>query len=423
MLDKILKTGGIPSICSAHPIVLREILRNAKDRKVLIESTCNQVNQFGGYTGMNPDQFIEYVRNIAVETDFPVENLILGGDHLGPNVWQNEPADSAMSKSVDMVRAYVRAGYTKIHLDCSMRLANDLSDALDPEIVAMRAAQLAYAAEDEFSRCNPESIRKTLRYVIGTEVPVPGGALAHEEGVHVTRPVDVQQTIDTHRKAFFKLNLQKAWERVIAVVVQPGVEFGDDFVLAYQPEKAKELSGFIESQGLVYEAHSTDYQTRFALKNLVNDYFAILKVGPGLTFAYREAIFALAMIENELFNNNQSSQIVNILDSVMVNQPNYWQKYYSGTAAEQAFKRKFSLSDRIRYYWVQPEVNQALAILMKNMSSVNIPISLISQFASEEKSHLLKHNLPFSPENIISSRIMSVMADYWYACAVEKEVK
>ena len=82
--------------------------------------------------------------------------------------------------------------------------------------------------------------------------------------------------------------------------MQPGVEFGDDFVLPYQPDAARELSKFIETQPIIYEAHSTDYQTRQALKNLVRDHFAILKVGPALTFAFREAVFALAMMENEL---------------------------------------------------------------------------------------------------------------------------
>ena len=82
----------------------------------------------------------------------------------------------------------------------------------------------------------------------------------------VTRIEDARQTIEVTREAFYREGLQSAWERVIAVVVQPGVEFGDDFVLEYQPQKAKELSRFIESEAIIYEAHSTDYQTRAALK-------------------------------------------------------------------------------------------------------------------------------------------------------------
>lgn len=69
----------------------------------------------------------------------------------------------------------------------------------------------------------------------------------------------------------------------------------------YHREEAQTLSRFIEAQpGLVYEAHSTDYQSREALRALVEDHFAILKVGPALTFAFREAVFALAAIEEVL---------------------------------------------------------------------------------------------------------------------------
>ena len=226
---------------------------------------------------MTPKDFVAYVRGIAEEEMFPFENILLGGDHLGPNVWQDEPAESAMQKAEVLVRDYVQAGFTKIHLDCSMRLGDDPEGALEPGLVARRAARLAQAAESAGTEFN-----SALRYVIGTEVPVPGGATAHEEGVSVTKVEDARQTIDVTREAFARAGLQSAWERVIAVVVQPGVEFGDDFVLPHQPEAARELSKFIESQALVYEAHSTDYQTREALTNLVRDHFAILKVGPGL---------------------------------------------------------------------------------------------------------------------------------------------
>lgn len=404
--------GGIPSICSAHPVVLEEALRKGKDRKVLIESTCNQINQFGGYTGMTPGLFVAYVRSIATKTGFPIENIILGGDHLGPNVWQDEPSDVAMQKSMEMVQAYVNAGYTKIHLDCSMRLMDDPEGPLDPTIIAQRAARLAWAAETILTgRGN-----NNLKYVIGTEVPVPGGALNYEEGVHVTLSVDVAETIEIHRKAFFDIGLHQAWKRVIAIVVQPGVEYGDDFFIPYQPDAARELSSFIESKGMVYEAHSTDYQTQAALRNMVHDHFAILKVGPALTFAYREAIFALALMENEIVSSSERSNIITVLDEVMLRHTDHWQKYYSGTLEELAYKRKFSLSDRIRYYWVQPEVQYSLDRLIKNLSVRNLPISLVSQFAPQEKSVLIEGGAALTPENIISMRISSVLDTYWNAC-------
>lgn len=92
--------------------------------------------------------------------------------------------------------------------------------------------------------------------------------------------------------------------RVIAIVVQPGVEFDHTQIIHYQPQAAQALSAWIKETPMVYEAHSTDYQTRQAYRALVRDHYAILKVGPALTFALREAIFALAQMENELISRN-----------------------------------------------------------------------------------------------------------------------
>lgn len=413
MFEQLLSSGGIPSICSAHPAVLREALRAAKAGNVLIEATCNQVNQFGGYTGLTPADFAAYVRGLAEQAGGNPRNVILGGDHLGPFVWQAEPADAAMQKSLDMIRAYVRAGFTKLHLDCSVRLGGDPAGPLDPALLARRAARLAQAAEETAAQSGRPL---ALRYVIGTEVPTPGGALEHEEGVAVTRVADVSETIALHRQAFSELGLQPTWERVIAVVVQPGVEFGDDFVLPYRPERTRELSAFIREQGLVYEAHSTDYQTPAALRELVRDRFAILKVGPALTFAYREAIFALAQMEDALVPAESRSNVVAVLEETMLREPDHWRKYYSGSPAEQAFKRKYSLSDRIRYYWARPAVQHALERLMNNLSAEGLPLTLVSQFAPCQKAALEKDGLPLTAANLVSARIASILADYWNAC-------
>jgi len=283
-----------------------------------------------------------------------------------------------------------------------MRLGDD-PQTLDVELFAKRTAQLAKVAEDSVGK----ERRNSLRYVIGTEVPVPGGAHEHEEIVSVTNVADVEQTIQVTRESFLREGLAEAWERVIGVVVQPGVEFGDDFVLPYIPQAAQNLSNFIESQTVVYEAHSTDYQTCEALKNLVDDHFAILKVGPALTFAYREAIFALAMIEDEVITKDQRSNIIQVLDNVMTNHPKYWQKYYQGSEHEQTFKRKYSLSDRARYYWMQAEVQDASKQLMNNLGENILPFSLLSQFVG-------KTNL--TAEQVIQWKTDQVLENYLRAC-------
>jgi D-tagatose-1,6-bisphosphate aldolase subunit GatZ/KbaZ len=443
---------GVTSVCSAHPEVIKQTLKafatlapgahlpraqvrfakqigsagehpqneveGAKTFGVypLIEATCNQVNQFGGYTGMTPVKFVEYVRGIAIENDVPFENVILGGDHLGPNVWQNEPAEMAMDKAKVLVRDYVEAGFTKIHLDCSMRLADDPEGPLDIEVSATRAVQLARVAESVGTGLAPipgpipgpiHAPIQSLRYVIGSEVPTPGGATEHEETLHVTRVEDAQQTIEVTREAFLREGLAEAWERVIGLVVQPGVEFGDDIVHPYQPEAAQALSEFIESQPLIYEAHSTDYQTPEALKSLVRDHFAILKVGPALTFAFREAVFTLAKIEDELVAKEQRSNIVQALDDVMVKFPEHWKKYYRGDESEQAFKRKYSLSDRIRYYWSQPVVEDSRSRLMENLGNEALPNSLLEPFAG---------TTDLTAAQVIANKINRVLENYLFAC-------
>ena len=396
---------GITSVCSAHPQVIKQTLLVCQSFRVpaLIEATCNQVNQFGGYTGMAPPAFVQHVRDIAEEIDCPFEKVILGGDHIGPSVWQHEPADVAMEKAKVLVRDYVLAGFTKIHLDCSMQLADDPPGPLSMEVSARRTALLAKVAEGSAG----EEFRSNLRYVMGTEVPVPGGATGQEEALSVTKVEDARQTVEVTREAFLREGLAEAWEKVIGLVVQPGVEFGDESVHPYQPEAARELSQFIKTQPLVFEAHSTDFQNPEALKELVRDHFAILKAGPALTFAYREAIFALAKIENELFPAPQRSNILQVLEEAMLQQPQHWKKYYGGDEAAQAFKRKYSLSDRIRYYWSKPEVENSLGKLMQNLETFPLPNSLLGEHVGKNVLHA---------REVIGHKIQDTLRNYLIAC-------
>lgn len=405
---------GLTSICSAHPWVLRAAMQQAApDQPLLIESTCNQVNQFGGYTGMRPADFVRVMHDLAAANGFPADRLILGGDHLGPAVWQHEPAASAMQKACDLIRAYVAAGYVKVHLDASMKLADDAPGPLAIEVAARRAAQLARAAEEAYAN---RSGGDAPHYVIGTEVPIPGGAQEYEASVQVTTVERARETIEITREVFRREGLAAAWECVIALVVQPGVEFGDDFVLDFQPEVARDLSRFIEGEPrLIYEAHSTDYQTRVALRRMVAGHFALLKVGPALTFAFREAVFALALMENELFNADQCSHLVETLDEAMLHAPEHWRKHYTSDEATQRFARRYSYSDRSRYYWPDAQVQAALQKLLANLNSRSVPLSLLSQYAPVQHARIRQGELTNTPEAIILDRIIGVLRDYTFA--------
>jgi D-tagatose-1,6-bisphosphate aldolase subunit GatZ/KbaZ len=419
---------GLASICSAHPWVLKAAMSRARNgtaikdtlkvsenfRAVLIESTCNQVNQFGGYTGFTPAAFVDYVHDLAAGNTFPVDRLILGGDHLGPGPWQNEPAEIAMQKAADMLRDYVQAHYTKLHLDASMHLGDDdPANLLDVELIARRTAWLAQVAE---SAVSGSGTQPKICYVIGSEVPIPGGAMAHEQSVPVTKVQDARRTLELTQAAFLSLGLDSAWERVIALVVQPGVEFGDDFVLYYNPAAARHLKRFAETIPFVYEAHSTDYQSNQALHQLVQDHFAILKVGPALTFAFREAVFALVLMENELLPPSECSCLVETLDLAMRRDPTDWKGHYHGTERELAFARKYSLSDRIRYYWSDPKVQAALERLLQNLKKKPLPLALVSQWMPGQLEKLRSGEIENTPEALILDKVGSVLDAYAQAC-------
>ena len=317
-----------------------------------------------------------------------------------------------MEKSVELVKAYVRAGFSKIHLDASMSCAGD-PVPLVPETVAERAAVLCFAAESVATDCQ----REQLTYVIGTEVPVPGGEASAIQSVHITRVEDAANTLRTHQKAFIARGLTEALTRVIAIVVQPGLEFDHSNIIHYQPQEAQALAQWIENTRMVYEAHSTDYQTRAAYRELVRDHFAILKVGPALTFALREAIFALAQIERELIAPENRSSCLDVIEEVMLDEPQYWKKYYRTGFNDSLLDIRYSLSDRIRYYWPHSRIKNSVEMMIANLDGVEIPLGIISQYLPKQFERIQSEELKAIPHQLIMDKIFDVLRAYRYGCA------
>lgn len=369
---------GITSVCTAHPLAIEAaLLQGMADRApVLIEATCNQVNQDGGYTGMTPEAFRDFVGEIAARVGFDHSGLILGGDHLGPNPWRSLPASAAMDKAETMIAAYAAAGFSKLHLDTSMGCAGEPA-ALPDALTAERAARLADVAE----RAAREAGLPPPVYIVGTEVPVPGGATHALDHLEVTRPEAALATAEIHRRAFAAAGLDAAFARAIGIVVQPGVEFGHADVIPYDPAAARDLAAALDAMPqFVFEAHSTDYQSAAALKALVDDGFAILKVGPGLTFALREALYGLDHVADVLDPRPQRQALRDAMEALMLAEPDQWRRYYDGEGAALAAQRHFSYSDRIRYYWPYPAAQAAVDALMARLGDVEIPPTLVSQY-------------------------------------------
>jgi D-tagatose-1,6-bisphosphate aldolase subunit GatZ/KbaZ len=413
-------SAGIYSVCSAHPWVIRAAAEQAvaDGSLLLVEATSNQVNQFGGYTGMRPAAFRSFVLGHAEAEGLAAEMLILGGDHLGPNPWRALPAAEAMAHAETMVSEYVQAGFMKIHLDASMACGGDPTQLSD-EVVAQRTVQLCKAAE----HAHVSGDRPV--YVIGTEVPVPGGAMHSVHELEATSVSAAAYTLAVHKRAFEVQGLGKVWPRVIALVVQPGVEFDHDAVVAYDRGKARGLVDWLRAQPeeIVFEAHSTDYQLPHAYVELVEDAFAILKVGPALTFAMREALGALEDMESQLVAEGRLSRLGDVIEETMLREPEDWMPYYAGSAAEQKLLRRYSYSDRVRYYWHRPEIAAAVERLISNLSAVAIPESMLSRYLPAQYLRLRKNEIAGDPVSLIVDKIRDVLHNYAAGCNEGAELK
>lgn len=423
MTIKELILKGIPSYCTASKSVLRALLKRAarNSQPVLVEATANQINQYGGYTGMQPQEYREMVLKMADQVSCPRNMLFFGGDHLGPLVWDQLPEQEAMSKASELVRLFAAAGYSKLHLDTSMRLGDDPQDRpLTNAVIARRGATLYAAAMKGYSealKTDPKLPRPV--FIIGSEVPIPGGTQEQEDSISVTSPEALRNTLEAYRKAFSDAGFDQGLKDIIAIVVQPGVEFGSDELHVYNRSAAQKLTAEVRElkDELVLEGHSTDYQPREALREMMEDGIKILKVGPALTFAYRDALFALSEIERILIPEHDRADLPQVLEEVMCSSPGNWQHHYSGTPDQQLLLRRYSLSDRSRYYFSNREVQLAEEKLFSNLEKVHIPLGLLHQFMPKQFDEIIAGRLQAEPRLLAEYAVDLVARDYEYACS------
>jgi len=308
-----------------------------------------------------------------------------------------------------------------------MALADDnATGGLDVGTIARRGAALCAAAERAFAQLkknNPRAIHPL--YVIGSEVPVPGGASKEDDGIRITAANDFINTVEIFKKAYREAGLESAWENVIAVVVQPGVEFGNWNVHEYDRQAASELCMTLKKYPeLVFEGHSTDYQTASSLRHMVEDGIAILKVGPALTFALREALFALNFIEEALLSENEEvmlSGFICKLEEVMLKNPKNWERHYRRGKLNAHYFRQYSYLDRCRYYLNDDEVRKSIEVLLGNLKCVDIPLPLLSQFMPKQYCKIRRRALANNPEELIKDRIKDSIDGYEYATSCNLE--
>ena len=406
--------GGVFAVCSANYYAIQAALEAAlaADGLILIEATANQVNLSGGYSGLTPFDYVRQIHQMTENMGLPGNRCIIGMDHLGPHVWSTQPADAAFNNAAALVRQCVRAGFRKLHLDIITGAPPSRGDMATIEKAARQTADLCRVAEATARDVSPEH---DLLYVIGTDVPEPGGGLNPEEGLVITDPENLAQTLSVFQSAFSSAGLERAWKKVVAVVVQPGVDF-DDFTIAdYDRRRAAALAAYHQRlpHGMTYEVHAADYQKPEALKEMVQDRFNLLKIGPCLTFALRQALYALAHIEEALPDIDHPSHLRQTMEALMIRDPLYWRSHYRGTPEELAYMRHFGLRDRIRYYWARPQARGAVTQLLHNLNRP-IPRALMEQYLPDLPTE--KAIGTMRPEAIINFRLHIALKPYLDAC-------
>ena len=364
---------------------------------------------------MTPAAFGRQVRRLADAAGLPGHRLLLGADHLGPYPWRDGRAEDALSKAMGLAAACVAAGYRKIHLDASTPCVGDPREpdgSLPLELICRRSAALCRVVEEtahEYRMAPPW-------YVIGSDVPLPGGRDGQTALAPVSEAVHVRDSVAACRQAFEAAGLEKAWQRVVAMVVNTGADFAPQVIHPYDAERMKPLVAYIRPEGqLVFEAHSTDFQTPAALSRMVSDQCGVLKVGPALTYAMREALFGLAAVEEELLGERRGmtlSRLPETMERLMLADSRYWQAYYRGSAAELKRLRRQAFSDRIRYYWARPGAEAALQRLLANLRQYPPPAALLRKHLPEAAGHPDGASHPWDPEDIVLERIAGVMAVY-----------
>lgn len=397
---------AIPSVCTAHPDALEASLTLAEtlDQPIVVEATSNQVNQDGGYTGLKPADFIRFVNDIAQRAKVSHNRIVFGGDHLGPQAWRKFPAEQAMSKAHQMVADYAAAGFTKIHLDCSEGCTGEPAQLPDA-ITATRSAALAATALQLAP--NPDK----LLFVIGTEVPPPGGARTDDHGdIPPTTPQSAKATLAAHRDAFTAAQIPL--DQICGLVVQPGVEFSPMEVhhlpLRRDPHLLDALADWPHA---CLEAHSTDYQLPAAYPRLAQLGFAFQKVGPALTFAWREALYALDTIRTQTgWATGQS--LPDVMEAVMLANPASWQAHIHGP--DPRLQRHFGLADRIRYYWPDPSAQAAVQRLMTDLADKRLPDPLLTaHFRPEEIATARASTYPL-PRALALARVQTALRPYFF---------
>ena len=354
IVNKFIKKG-LPSFCTSNFDVLKIIIKFSKIHQlpVLIESTSNQVNQFGGYTGLTPATFKKKIEYIRKKEKLNKNYLLLGGDHLGPLPWKNLTEDRAMKNAGILIKKYVEAGFDKIHIDTAILCSGQKS---------LTRSKIISRCDALIKKINSNNLVNKI-LVVGTEVPFAGGG--DHVKTSITKLENIKKEYQMYRMIF--KTFKSLYRKTFGLVIDPGISYGNENITKSKFKNFNIKTKFSKKNNFVFEAHSSDYQSLKDLKKLNNLNFKFIKVGPELTFYYLKAALYMEKIESKLFH--KKSNLKKIISIRMNKNQKYWKDYYKKRSE---FFKFNSYLDRVRYYWSDKKVNNAKKMLFKNIDTIDV---------------------------------------------------
>ena len=400
-INDLIKDKSLPSFCTANFDVIESIFYYCLINKFpcLIECTSNQVNQDGGYTFTTPKLFVKKINKLRKKIKLNKSQLFLGGDHLGPLPWKNNTNKTALKKSIKLINNFLNEKFDKIHIDTSIKCKND--QLINNEIIFDRTCKIL----------NSPIIKKKIDnkfLVIGTEVPLSGSD--DDKKVIITSMKKIKIEALKFQNLLVNLKLKK---KIFGLVIEPGMKYMNSSIKKPIFTKFLNKKKFSKANDFVFEAHSTDYQPKKILLNLVDNNFKFLKVGPELTYNYSRSLFFMNKIENKFFKNPTSDIKKNILLS-MKEKNKYWKEYYDKNNDLLLLNSKL---DRSRYYLNTKNVENSIRILKNNINILDKK-NIISFIGNNFKKDFLfynKKNLS-NFDNIKLIFISKTLKRYFSAC-------
>jgi len=407
---------GIYAVTSRNSTVQEVYLQQAlaDGSPALFEISVDMTGSPGKNGKILPYDFIAKVKQIVVKVGFPPDRLFFGINGLNPSLWQGESVEHTLKKTGAFISDLVGLGFNILGIHAGISLKGDPVDQLLPQKVIIAREAALYQAAERAAAAVPDE-KKPL-YVIDIH---PGQGMT-EYQKKVVRKEDVEIAVDRFSQTAAAAGLPEIKERLLAVRISLGPGYNGEKVIPFDSSLLKELGGCTyNSKGMMLEALQTDFQSRDMLDRLVNNHFALLSVGPELTYTLREALFSLAMMENETMIGKPGVYLSNFiieLDRAMQSAPQHWQKYYTGNGFEQLIARKYSLYDRSRFFWEDKNVRKMKKRLYDNMVKYPVPLTVLRQFMPRQYERVTAGKIENKPDALVMDAVRCALRRYSCAC-------